>query len=146
MPSGHAMMAIILLEFVVRFFSRVNKFVYRFMPLFYILIFIFEICVMFSRVILGMHSFNQVLLGCLLGCYSFVPYYLFVERLILKWVLHIFRTQKSVSTALLLGCISCLSFCIEILLTYLINFNNTSYIAVISSIEECNGFKVYKSF
>lgn len=111
MPSGHSMMAIILLEFVVRFYARVNKFVAKYIWAFYTLVIIFEICVMFSRVILGMHSFNQVLLGCMIGCFTFVPYYLFVERLILKWVLRIFRSQHSILTCLILLCIACISFC-----------------------------------
>jgi membrane-associated phospholipid phosphatase len=90
MPSGHSMMAIILMEFIVRFFAKVNKCVSKCIILFYILIIILQVCVMFSRVILGMHSLNQVLLGCLLGCFSFIPYYLFIERLILKWIIFIF--------------------------------------------------------
>lgn len=85
------MMAIILLEFVVRFYARVNKFVAKYIALFYVLVIVFEVLVMFSRVILGMHSFNQVLFGCMLGCYTFVPYYLYAERFILRWVLSIFR-------------------------------------------------------
>jgi membrane-associated phospholipid phosphatase len=122
MPSGHSMMAIILLEFVVRFYARVHKFVAKYIAVFYFFIILFEICVMFSRVILGMHSFNQVLLGCLIGCYTFVPYYLFAEKFILKWVLSIFRSQKSVLTSILLVCICCVSFCSEILLAMLLPF------------------------
>ena len=72
------MMAIVLLEFIVRFYARVSKFVAKYIAVFYFLILVFELCVMFSRVILGMHSFNQVLLGLLIGSYTFVPYYLFV--------------------------------------------------------------------
>lgn len=49
---------------------------------------------MFSRVILGMHSFNQVLFGLMIGLYSMVLYYFFIEKLILKWVIKIFKMQK----------------------------------------------------
>ncbi len=101
---------------------------------------------MFSRVILGMHSFNQVLLGCMIGCYTFVPYYLFVEKFILKWVLSIFRSQKSIFTTIILVCISCMSFCAEVLISMLIPYPNTTYIDVIGSTQGCDGFLVYKSF
>lgn len=146
MPSGHSMMAIILLEFVVRFYARVHKLAAKYIAVFYFFIIFFEICVMFSRVILGMHSFNQVLFGCLIGCYSFVPYYLFVEKFLLKWVLSIFRSQKSIETTILLICISCVSFCTEILLAMLLPFENTSALNVISSTSGCGGFLIYKSF
>jgi membrane-associated phospholipid phosphatase len=78
MPSGHAMMAVVLMEFIVRFFARVSKFVQKYIILFYLLVVFFEISVMFSRVILGMHSLNQVLFGCLIGCFSLIPYYLYI--------------------------------------------------------------------
>lgn len=35
---------------------------------------------MFSRIYLGMHSFNQVLFGLMLGAYSMLIYYTFVEH------------------------------------------------------------------
>ena len=101
---------------------------------------------MFSRVILGMHSFNQVLLGLLLGSYSFVPYYLFVEKYILKWVLSIFRSQKSFLTNIVLFCIVCVSICTAILLAMLLAFENTNYINVISTFSGCDGYLIYKSF
>lgn len=41
MPSGHSMMAIILLEFVVRFYARVNKIVAKYIWAFYTLVIIF---------------------------------------------------------------------------------------------------------
>jgi len=55
---------------------------------------VLEGLVMFSRVILGMHSFNQVCFGLMIGLYSMVLYYFFIEKLILKWVLKIFKMQK----------------------------------------------------
>lgn len=140
------MMAIILMEFIVRFYARTKKFVAKYIGIFYFLILVFQLCVMFSRVILGMHSFNQVLLGFLIGSYSFVPYYLFVEKFILKWVLSIFRSQKSLMTNLLLFCIICVAFCIEILVAMLMPFENTSYINVIGTFSGCEGFLIYKSF
>ena len=56
---------------------------------------------MFSRVMLGMHSLNEVLFGLSIGVYSFVPYYLFVEHQIMKLILLVFTHWKSVLTNLL---------------------------------------------
>ncbi len=83
-PSGHAMMGVILMEFIVRFFARSSKFVAKYIVLFYFLIIFLELIVMFSRIFLGMHAINQVMFGFMIGVYSFIPYYLFVER----WILH----------------------------------------------------------
>ena len=41
MPSGHSMMAIILMEFVVRFYARVNKFVDKYIGVFYFFVLVF---------------------------------------------------------------------------------------------------------
>ena len=49
---------------------------------------------MFSRIILGMHSLNQVLFGFMIGVYTFIPYYLFVENLLLKVSLTLFRSIR----------------------------------------------------
>lgn len=84
-PSGHAMMGIILMEFIVRFFARSSRFVAKYIVLFYFLIIFLELIVMFSRIFLGMHAINQVMFGFMIGVYSFIPYYLFVER----WILHV---------------------------------------------------------
>lgn len=39
-PSGHSMLAIVILEFILRFFARVHKCIYNYIGLFYILIFV----------------------------------------------------------------------------------------------------------
>jgi len=41
MPGGHSMLAIVLMEFILRFFARVNKFVSRRIGFFYALVVIF---------------------------------------------------------------------------------------------------------
>ncbi|MBS1889857.1 MAG: phosphatase PAP2 family protein [Actinobacteria bacterium] len=79
-PSGHSMLSIVLLEFLVRFMTRKIKCAARFNYLWYTLVFLLELLVMFSRVYLGMHSLNQVLFGMMLGCYSMVVYYLYAEH------------------------------------------------------------------
>lgn len=76
-PSGHSMLAIVLLEFLVRFLSRKSKIVAKYSAIFYFFVLMLELLVMFSRVYLGMHSINQVLFGFMVGCFSMVVYYLF---------------------------------------------------------------------
>jgi hypothetical protein len=95
---------------------------------------------MFSRVILGMHSLNQVLIGCLLGSFSFIPYYLFIEKLILKWLILIFRSQKSIINVFILFIIAITALAIEILIALVINYDNSSYITVINTFSGCNGY------
>lgn len=82
---------------------------------------------MFSRVILGMHSFNQVLFGLMIGLYSMVLYYFFIEKLILKWLLKIFKMQKEPTQLILLVSISILSLSISVLITLLLRYNNSQY-------------------
>lgn len=146
MPSGHAMLGIVLLQFVVRFFSRVYKFVSNNIALFYVLIIALECLVMFSRVILGMHSLNQVLFGLMIGLYSMVVYYLFIEKFILKWTLKIFRMQKSSIQLILLASISVLSLSISILITLLLRYNNAEYETQILDTKGCQKSQIYKSF
>jgi membrane-associated phospholipid phosphatase len=84
-PSGHAMLGLLLLEFIVRFFIREYKGARKFSWLLYIIVVIFELLVMFSRVILGMHSFNEVIMGAMMGMYCIAIYYLYVEAYILRY-------------------------------------------------------------
>ena len=145
-PSGHSMLGIILIEFIIRFFARVNSCVSKYIGIFYFIGFIFELLVMFSRVILGMHSFNQVLFGLMIGLYTFVPYYLFIELWILKYCLTIFKSQKSVIILVTLLILMLISFGVEVLSTFLPQYNNQNYINVIETIEKCDNAKLYKSF
>ena len=140
------MFAIILMEFIVRFYVRVNRRLNRFVVLLYTLIIILEFLVMFSRMYLGMHSLNQVLFGCMLGVYSMVAYYLFVERLLLRCILFIFRNQKSVLTFIILSCAGIVTMSISVLISIVLHYSNTSYINVINSIKGCDGYHIFKSF
>lgn len=51
---------------------------------FYVVVLILQFLVMFSRVILGMHTFNEVLMGFACGSFAISIYYTNVESLILK--------------------------------------------------------------
>lgn len=77
-PSGHSALAIVLLDFLVRFVCRWSKKMMRIRWVLYLSVFACQILVMFSRVYLGMHSINQVMLGLMIGAYSLIPYYLYV--------------------------------------------------------------------
>jgi membrane-associated phospholipid phosphatase len=79
-PSGHSMLSIVLLEFLVRFLSKKSRSVAKYNYIWYIMVILMELTIMFSRVYMGMHSLNQVLFGFMLGCYSMFVYYLYVEQ------------------------------------------------------------------
>lgn len=141
------MMGLIIMEFILRFFSRVHKCILKYEWIFLILVAFLEFCIMLSRVILGMHSFNQVLFGCMLGLYTFVPYYLYVERLLTRVVMIAFKNPRSAKVTLsVVGCI-CISILIETLLTLVPTYDNAPYAAEIKNNPECSkDFKPYKSF
>jgi sphingosine-1-phosphate phosphatase 1 len=74
-PSGHAMLGLVLIEFIIHYFmGRFQKKI-----IIKVLLIVAGICleilVAFSRVYLGMHSINQVLFGIMLGVYFLVLYY-----------------------------------------------------------------------
>ena len=123
-PSGHSMLGIILIEFIIRFFARVHKTIYKYIGIFYFIGFLLELLVMFSRIILGMHSLNQVLFGFMIGVYTFIPYYLFVEALLLKLCLRIFRSQKSVVVLMIIILAMIICIGIELLITLSIQYDN----------------------
>lgn len=87
-PSGHSALVIVLLDFLTRFACRWSKKLLKIRWLLYILIFCLQLVVMFSRVYLGMHSLNQVMLGFMIGAFSLIPYYLYIEKLLYGFCLH----------------------------------------------------------
>lgn len=72
------MLGLILMEFIIRFFMRSYKTARKLSWLLYIILVILQLLVMFSRVILGMHTFNEVLMGAMIGLYSISAYYLYM--------------------------------------------------------------------
>lgn len=65
------------MEYVVRFYARWYPTIRKNVGWFYILVLVFQCLVMFSRVILGMHTFNEVLMGTMLGLFSICLYYIY---------------------------------------------------------------------
>jgi hypothetical protein len=96
-----------------------------------------QVLVMFSRVILGMHSFNQVLMGFMIGAYSLVPYYFFMEGLLTKYMLRLINSEQKVFHIVAIMCTVLASFLIEALLTYIPNYSNANYLAVIQDTAGC---------
>lgn len=137
-PSGHSMMGIILLEFMLRFFARVHKCVNNYIGIFYVLVMVMELLVMFSRVILGMHSLNQVLFGLMLGLYSSVPYYLFIEGALVRLAIKIFNHPRAgITYAVCLG-LTAIFWGIELLLALLPSYYmDSQYWKVIQATDGC---------
>ena len=77
-PSGHSWMGLVLLEYLLRLLARSQPLVKKHIFLGYFIVLIVQVLLMFSRVILGMHSFNEVLLGATLGLFSIAVYYLYI--------------------------------------------------------------------
>ena len=50
---------------------------------FTIMLILIEFFILFGRIFLGMHSYNEVLLGFLFGIYFLIVYYLYIERLLM---------------------------------------------------------------
>lgn len=140
-PSGHSMLAIVLLEFLLRFFCRVHKGCSRFIVLGYALVFCLELLVMFSRVMLGMHSLNEVLFGLSIGLYSFIPYYLFAERQIMRLILYIFTHQRSLVNNLAIFAGACVFNGAALALALLPTYQNAQYFEVIVQTPGCGGVK-----
>jgi hypothetical protein len=61
---------------------------------FYVLILILQFLVMFSRVILGMHTFNEVLMGFMCGSFAIAIYYTSVESLVLKLLQELITSRR----------------------------------------------------
>ncbi len=122
------MLGLILIEFIVRYLSR--SFNIQGKTKIGIITFgiFLQILVVYSRMILGMHSLNQVLFGISLGLYSFLPYYMYMEKFILKICLRIcnkaYRRQNLIVNTILVFVMMVLSLFIAFVPEY---GNNESY-------------------
>lgn len=70
-----------------------------------------QLLVMFSRVILGMHTFNEVLMGAMCGAFAICIYYTSVECLILQYFKILITTLKKKKhlLALIVSMMACLA-------------------------------------
>lgn len=136
-----------------RFLSRKSKVVNKYRSVFYFFVLVLELLVMFSRVYLGMHSINQVLFGLMIGCFSIVIYYVYVEPYLyilgLKYLSEGLKKTMNFTWMILVFIGLCLYQC---LITFLVTFNppnnpNDPWIHQITSIPKCNsGYNFYTSF
>lgn len=79
------MLGMVLMEFVIRFFIREYHGARKCAWLLYLVLVVLELLVMFSRVILGMHTFNEVLMGAMMGTYSIAIFYLYAETALVSY-------------------------------------------------------------
>lgn len=114
---------------------------------------------MFSRVILGMHTFNEVLLGACIGLFSIVLYYLYVESLMIKMVATLLdcpqqfnytRSMEEKSRRRMVGIVLIWTFIltsfIDFLVVYLPSYNYEDYWAFITTISGCENMLLVRSF
>lgn len=118
----------------------------KFVAVFYILVLLLELLVMFSRVMLGMHSLNEVLFGLSIGLFSFIPYYLFIEAFIMKLILKIFANQGSMITNIGLVVAVILFWGIELIVALVPTYDNEPYWNVIKHTPGCEHAKLSTAF
>jgi len=108
-PSGHSMLGLVLMEFILRFFARGYKFIRNHIAWFYLIVLILQLLVMFSRVILGMHTFNEVLMGAMCGAFAISIYYTGMESLVLRYLQILITSAKKMTHLfiLLAGMVMC---------------------------------------
>ena len=93
-----------------------------------------------------MHSINQVLFGLLLGVYSFIPYYLYAEKYILKMCFTFTKNYYRIYNVFILAMLILVFMSIEIVLTFSIHYDNEESWIVIESIDNCEGVRLERSF
>lgn len=142
------MLGLILMEFVIRFFIREYKGARKLSWLLYIILVILQLLVMFSRVILGMHTFNEVLMGAMMGIYFISIYYLYAEAAIIAHFQIILQEKHKLMQTILITISMMSSFALELLIAYLPSYNYQSTFDFITTKYEsrCGSIKYYKSF
>jgi len=103
------MLGLVLMEFILRFFARGYKFIRNHIAWFYLIVLILQLLVMFSRVILGMHTFNEVLMGAMCGAFAISIYYTGMESLVLRYLQILITSAKKMTHLfiLLAGMVMC---------------------------------------
>jgi hypothetical protein len=101
---------------------------------------------MFSRVILGMHTFNEVLMGLMIGCFSVAIYYALVEEAILNYMCVLIEKKKrGLHLGLLVGGMATCVL-IDLLVFFLPDYNDGVFWDTIQNTKGCEKVKLYKSF
>lgn len=101
---------------------------------------------MFSRVILGMHTFNEVLMGLMIGCFSVAVYYALVEEALLDYMCVLIEKKKrGLQLGLLVGGMA-LCVLIDLLVFFLPNYDDSLFWDTIQHTKGCEKVKLYKSF
>ena len=105
-----------------------------------------QLLVMLSRVVLGMHAFDQVLTGCALGLFTILIYYCCVEGPLVAYVCFLTRTpnRKYHSFAVLMVTALCMT--LSIVLFAAIPHEDDPYWQTIQHTDGCGKAKLHKSF
>lgn len=121
------MLGLVIIEFLIRYSVRTSETMRNKVGILYVIGFLVQMLVVFSRILLGMHSLNQVLMGFLMACYSFIPYYLYMEEFILKLCMKIPSLYYR-GYSLFINMMLVLAFMsIQIIITYAISYDNNEY-------------------
>lgn len=106
---------------------------------------------MFSRLYLGMHSLNQIMLGFMIGAFSLIPYYLYVEKTLYSFCLHYLSSSSKTLNYFLMLLVTIAIALQQTLLTYLPTYyppNDPSneWILNITSRSKCSNYNYQTSF
>lgn len=143
-------MGLVLFEYMVRFAARGYECVQKHIYIGYVLIVVFQTTLMFSRVILGMHTFNEVLMGATIGLFSILLYYSYVENFVTrlvgtfinsKYSFKYFNTlEPSARKKLSLGILAWFTvivWIIDLVVYFVPTYSNTPYWEVIQATSGC---------
>ena len=108
--------------------------------------FFLQALVIYSRMILGMHSLNQVLFGLMLGFASIVYYYTVAELALLKFCLLMTRRFYRNYVLIVTTNMMLISVILMLLTLYWPQYDNEKYTPVIETFSRCKGFQIYASF
>jgi hypothetical protein len=106
---------------------------------------------MFSRVFLGMHSLNQVMLGFMIGAFSLVLYYVYIEKVLYHFCLHFISSSAKWVNYLSMLLVTILITIQQTLMTYLPTYSppndpSNPWIQNITNRSECSHYNYYTSF
>lgn len=106
---------------------------------------------MFSRLYLGMHSLNQIMLGFMIGAFSLIPYYLYVEKYLYFFCLYFLSGSSKILNYLLMFFVTLLIALQQTLMTYLPvyeppNDPTNEWIKNITDRAKCGNYNYETSF
>jgi uncharacterized membrane protein (DUF485 family) len=124
------MLGLVLIEFVIHHFIRRLNRKMGYQILVICIGVILEVLVAFSRVFLGMHSINQVLFGVMLGGFSLVAYYTYMQKCVTIICLKVCKKQNRKYSIIINILLIIILIIFSLLLTFAPKYpNNATYLA-----------------